>query len=197
VYRAAATRQRGLVLAHGAGAGQRHRFMVAFAAALAERGIDVMTFDFLYVAAGRRIPDRADKLLQCWRVALEEARTHFGRAPFVGGTSLGGRMASMMVAQGAAAPGLVLLGYPLFGAASRRAAAAGAKQAEKARFEHLGKLTLPTLVLQGARDEFGKPAELAAYFPAMTEIVSIPGGHSFNEGAWPEAHARVAEFILR
>ena len=55
-----------LVLAHGAGAGQRHPFMVQFAQALSERGIDVLTFDFLYMQQRRRIPDRMPQLVECW-----------------------------------------------------------------------------------------------------------------------------------
>ena len=188
IYRAAAPRDRTLILAHGAGAGQTHRFLVAFAEALAARGVDVVTFDFLYVAAGRRAPDRNDKLEACWREALALGRDAFaGRVPFVGGKSMGGRIASQLVAQGAGAAGLVLLGYPLH----------PPKQPEKLRAAHLSKLTLPTLVVQGRRDPFGTPEELRAHFPPSAEIVAVAGGHSYDEKAWPEAEARVADFILR
>ena len=188
VYRAPSPRQRSLVLAHGAGAGQTHAFMVTLAEALAARGIDVVTFDFLYVAAGRRAPDRNDKLEACWRGAIDVAGAELGpRLPFVGGKSMGGRIASQLVAADVAAAGLVLLGYPLH----------PPKQEEKLRVAHLARLTLPTLILQGRRDPFGAPAELRAHFPRVTEIVEIAGGHSYDEKAWPEVHARVAEFILR
>ena len=188
IYAAASARDRTLVLAHGAGAGQSHRFMVSFAEALAARGIDVMTFDFLYVSAGRRAPDRNDKLEACWRAALDEARSVWrDRVPFIGGKSMGGRIASQIAVAGAGALGLVLLGYPLH----------PPKQPQKLRVAHLPKLTLPTLVLQGRRDEFGTPDELRPHFPPSVTIVALPGGHSFDEKAWPEAHARVAELILR
>lgn len=188
VYAASSPRDRTLVLAHGAGAGQSHRFMVSFAEALAARGVDVMTFDFLYVAAGRRAPDRNDKLEACWRAALDEARTIWsGRVPFIGGKSMGGRIASQLAAAGVGALGLVLLGYPLH----------PPKQPEKLRTAHLSRLTLPTLVLQGRRDEFGTPEELRAHFPPSAEIMALAGGHSFDEKAWPEAQARVADFISR
>ena len=96
-----AARDRTLVLAHGAGAGQTHPFMVAFAAALAARGIDVVTFDVLYVAAGLRAPDRNDKLEACWRAALALATAEWsGRVPFIGGKSMGGRIASHLAAAG-------------------------------------------------------------------------------------------------
>jgi predicted alpha/beta-hydrolase family hydrolase len=183
------TRDRTLVLGHGAGAGQTHAFMVAFAEAVAARGIDVVTFDFLYVAAGRRAPDRNDKLEACWRAAIELAKAEWsGRVPFIGGKSMGGRIASHLAAAGEGGAGLVCLGYPLH----------PPKQPEKLRNAHLPKLAnVPTLVLQGKRDPFGTPEELRAHFPPSVEIVALPGGHSFDEKAWPEAHARVADFILR
>ena len=189
LYRATPPRDRTLVLAHGAGAGQEHPFMVGFAEALAARGIDVVTFDFLYVAAGRRAPDRNDKLEACWRAALELGRAEWsGRVPFIGGKSMGGRIASQLAAAGDACAGLVCLGYPLH----------PPKQPEKLRTAHLPKLAgVATLVLQGKRDPFGTPEELRAHFPRSAEIVALPGGHSFDEKAWPEAHARAADFILR
>jgi uncharacterized protein len=188
IYRAPSPRQRSLVLAHGAGAGQTHPFMVSFAEALAAGGIDVVTFDFLYVAAGRRAPDRPDKLEACWRAALALGTAEWsGRVPFIGGKSMGGRIASHLAAAGDACAGLLCLGYPLH----------PPKQPDKLRAAHLPKLACPTLVLQGQRDEFGSPEELRPHFPAAVEIVALPGGHSFNETAWPEAHARAAEFILR
>lgn len=189
LYRAPSPRDRTLVLAHGAGAGQTHPFMVAFAEALAARGVDVVTFDFLYVAAGRRAPDRNDKLEACWRAALVLARAEWsGRVPFIGGKSMGGRIASQLAAAGDASAGLVCLGYPLH----------PPKQPEKLRNAHLPKLSgVPTLVLQGKRDPFGGPDELRAHFARSAKIVAMPGGHSFDEKAWPEAHAAVADFILR
>ena len=187
IYPATEPRQRTLVLAHGAGAGQTHRFLVGLAGALATRGIDVVTFDFLYVAAGRRAPDRNDKLEACWQAALALARAEWsGRRPFVGGKSMGGRIASQLAAAGTDAAGLLLLGYPLH----------PPKQPEKLRTAHLSRLTLPTLVLQGRRDPFGTPAELRAHFPASSAIVAVAGGHSYDEEAWPEVEARAAEFIL-
>ena len=188
IYRAPAPVERTLVLAPGAGAGQTHSFLRAFAEALAVRGIDVVTFDFLYAAAGRRAPDRNDRLEACWRAAIELAGAEWGgRVPFIGGKSMGGRIASQLAAAGAGAAGLICLGYPLH----------PPKQPDKLRVAHLAHLALATLVLQGERDPFGTPAELRAHFPPSVEIVAVAGAHSFDEKAWPEAHARVAEFILR
>ena len=185
--RATAGERRAIVLAPGAGAGQDHPFMTAFARALAARGIDVVTFDFLYRAAGRGAPDRNDKLEACWRAALAVARDATGCArPVIGGKSMGGRIASHLAAAGEDVSGRVLLGYPLH----------PPKQPDKLRIAHLPRLTLPTLVLQGIRDPFGTPDELRVHFPPSAAIVSLPGGHSFDAKALPEAQARVAAFIF-
>src|SRR5712691_12540538 len=63
-----------LILGHGAGAGQTSAFMVSFATALAERGIDTVTFNFLYSEQGRRIPDPNDRLEACWRAVIAAVR---------------------------------------------------------------------------------------------------------------------------
>src|SRR5689334_10151589 len=75
-YIAAAARRAGvtLILGHGAGAGQTSRFMVSFATALAVRGIDTVTFNFLYTEQGRRVPDRNPGLESCWRAVTKTVR---------------------------------------------------------------------------------------------------------------------------
>src|SRR5258708_38932209 len=91
-----------LVLAHGAGGGQQSRFMAQAATAFAARGITVATFDFLYMAQGRSVPDKGPVLETRWREAIDGARRHpaFGGLPlFIGGKSLGGRVASQVAAQ--------------------------------------------------------------------------------------------------
>src|SRR5215510_6159501 len=104
-----------LVLAHGAGAGQKHPFMVRVAKGLAARGVSTATFDFPYMTQGRSVPDRPPILEQSWRDALAEARPTFGALPMcIGGKSMGGRIASQVAAQGVdEVKGLVFLGYPL------------------------------------------------------------------------------------
>src|SRR5438552_9573780 len=88
-----------LVLAHGAGAGQQSPFMTGFAQALSERGIDVLTFNFLYTEHRRRVPDRTEKLEACYRAALAAAQDHFNRdSVFIGGKSMGGRIATHLAA---------------------------------------------------------------------------------------------------
>ena len=105
-----------LVLAHGAGAGRRHPFMVGFARALSDRGLDVLTFNFLYMEQRRRVPDRMPQLLECYAAAIAAAREHLSSARerlFIGGKSMGGRAATHVAAQSAGLHGIVLLGYPL------------------------------------------------------------------------------------
>ncbi|MGN6379615.1 MAG: alpha/beta hydrolase family protein, partial [Gaiellales bacterium] len=102
-----------LVLAHGAGAGMRSPFMAGLAEGLAERGVTTLRFDFPYMAAGRRAPDRAPRLVESWRAAFAEAAERSPGVPLAGGKSMGGRIASMAAADGMPAAGLVFLGYPL------------------------------------------------------------------------------------
>ena len=91
-----------LILGHGAGAGQRSDFMVRFATELAARGINTVTFNFLYTEQGRRIPDTNNKLETCFRAVIEIIRKKkIDRGTLViGGKSMGGRIASQIAAAG-------------------------------------------------------------------------------------------------
>jgi predicted alpha/beta-hydrolase family hydrolase len=166
-----------LVLAHGAGAGQRHPFMVTFARGLAERGIDVVTFDFPYMAQNRRVPDKAPVLEASFRETVAEARQRVGaeRRLFIGGKSLGGRMATHLAAEGLAdLQGVVLLGYPLHPPG----------KPEQRRAEHLPRITVPILIVQGDRDTFGAPDEVKSAFASLgrraTLHVVTGGDHSLR-----------------
>src|SRR5215472_1136901 len=107
-YRAAPGTQAGitLILAHGAGANQTSGFMVRFATTLAARGIDTVTFNFVYSQEGRRLPDRNDKLESCYRKVIDAVRggkfhPDADRCKLVvGGKSMGGRIASQVAAAG-------------------------------------------------------------------------------------------------
>jgi predicted alpha/beta-hydrolase family hydrolase len=90
-----------LILGHGAGANQLHPFMRLFAGGLAERGLDVLTFNFQYMEQGRRVPDPKAKLEACYRAVIEAAREHKklkGNRVVIGGKSMGGRIASQVAA---------------------------------------------------------------------------------------------------
>ena len=148
-----------LVLAHGAGAGQSHPFMVRYARGLAERGLDVVTFDFPYMQTKRKSPDRAPVLEESFRRVISGAARHpqvAARKVFIGGKSMGGRVASMIAddlhASGKIV-GLLCLGYPFHPPA----------KPEQLRTKHLAGLRTPTLICQGTRDEFGTCEEVQAY----------------------------------
>ncbi len=167
-----------LILAHGAGAGQRSTFMVAAARAFAARAILTATFDFPYMAAGRSVPDKGPVLEEAWRRTIADAlaRAEFSGLPlFIGGKSMGGRIASQAAASGALPiAGLVFLGYPLH---------PPGKPAQR-RDAHLPSITAPMLFVQGTADAFGTAAEIRDLLPrlnASTVLHEITGGdHSFK-----------------
>ena len=119
VYEAVAGRaSAALVLAHGAGAGQRSPFMTGFAKALASLGVDAITFNFPYTEQRRRLPDRRPALEACYRSVVHTVERQVKNAAgrlFIGGKSMGGRIATEIAAADTDLPvsGLVLLGYPL------------------------------------------------------------------------------------
>lgn len=186
-----------LILGHGAGAGQRHPFMVDFANAISAIGIDVVTFNFLYTEQGRKLPDRGPVLEACYRRVIEavckgveSARSHL----FIGGKSMGGRIATQLAATDSrlTIDGLVLLGYPLHPPG----------RPNQLRDKHLPAIQRPILVVQGSRDTFGTPAELA---PVMQRLTPAPvlhvvegGDHSFKlPRKDPAAQAAIYEGVQR
>ena len=150
--------------------------MVRIAAGLAERGVSTATFDFAYVTHARRVPDRTAVLESTWREAISAARQQFKGIPlFIGGKSMGGRIASHVAAQGnaGALAGLVFLGYPLHppGRPLQR------------RDAHLPAITAPMLFVQGTRDAFGSADEIRELIPSLQHatLEEVAGGdHSFK-----------------
>jgi predicted alpha/beta-hydrolase family hydrolase len=199
-YRAAPRGYAGvtLILAHGAGANQTSSFLVRFATSLAARGLDTVTFNFVYTEQRRRLPDRNDKLEHCYRTVIEAARSgklhdHAGRRKLViGGKSMGGRIASQVAAAGQEGiAGLVFLGYPLHPPG----------RPDKLRSKHLPDIRAPMLFVQGSRDAFGTPEELRAVLGGLEVAADIcvveDGDHSFKV---PKRSAmsqdQVYEFVL-
>lgn len=171
-----------LVLAHGAGTNQRHRAMLALSTGIAAGGVDVVTFNFPYTEQGRRTPDRAPVLEQTWTAVVDAIA---GDLPadqrlVVGGKSMGGRIASMVLAHppaGAAWPrvsGLVLLGYPLHPPG----------KPTQLRTAHLPAIRVPILLVHGTRDAFGPREEIEPVFQALPTRVDFQfierGDHSFG-----------------
>lgn len=165
-----------IVVAHGAGAGMDHPFLVSFARACVEEGLAVLRFNFAYMEQGRRAPDAEPVLRDAWRAAFDAAVARSSPEPvWASGKSLGGRIASMCVADGEiAAAGLVFLGYPLHPPG----------KPERIRDEHLSRIDVPMLFLQGTADPFASPELLRSVVKrlkgrAVLEAIE-GGGHSFE-----------------
>jgi predicted alpha/beta-hydrolase family hydrolase len=156
-----------VLLAPGAGSDRNEASLVAIEAALAP--LPVWRMDFPYRIAGRKAPDRAPVLIAALAEALDEAEAQCGAGRLViGGRSMGGRMASMLVAQGRAAAGLVLISYPLHPPG----------RPDKLRTEHLPAVNVPCLFVSGTRDAFATPDELTA----ATSVIEGPVTHVWLEG---------------
>lgn len=161
------------VFAHGAGGAMDTPFMSIVARGLAERDIRVVRFEFPYMRA-RRVgkkggaPDREPVLLQSWRDAVALAGA---RRLFVGGKSLGGRMASL-IADEVKAAGLICLGYPFHPPGNPT----------RLRVDHLRTLQTPALIIQGTRDPFGSRDEVESYrLPKTIRVEWIEDGdHSLK-----------------
>jgi hypothetical protein len=194
-----------LVLAHGAGAGQHSAFMTGFAKGLASLGVEAITFNFPYTEQRRRLPDRRPVLDACYRSLVRTVERHVRSAAghlFIGGKSMGGRIATEVAAADKDLPvsGLVLLGYPLHPPG----------RPADLRAAHLHRVNRPMLFVQGGRDNFGTPAELGPILeslsPAATLHVVSRGDHSYKvaraseqeqAAAFDEVQRTVVEWIER
>jgi predicted alpha/beta-hydrolase family hydrolase len=139
-----------LVLGHGAGGNQNTPGLANVAAALAGAGIGTVRFNFPYAEVRRRAPDPQRTLEACYRAVAEQVAGQVaGRAALLllGGRSMGGRIASHVVANGFPAGGLVFLSYPLHPPG----------KPEQLRDSHLSEIRVPLLFVQGARDPFATP----------------------------------------
>jgi predicted alpha/beta-hydrolase family hydrolase len=184
-----------VVLAHGAGNDMSSPFLSAVHEGVAAHGYASVKFNFPYTEAGRRAPDRAPVLEDCYRHVVAAIRTDPHLAPrriVIGGKSMGGRMASHLAAQGDAVAGLLLLGYPLHPPG----------KVEQLRVAHLPRIRVPMLFFAGTRDPLCRLdllqrtlAELRA--PVVLHVID-GGDHSF---AVPKAMHRpphdVWEEIIR
>jgi uncharacterized protein len=149
-----------LMLAHGAGAAMDSAFLNTVCTMLAEQGVATLRFEFAYMAARReggkkRPPPKAESLMPEYVAAVAMARAQIGTSKlFIGGKSMGGRVASMIAdnlwRQQQQINGLVCLGYPFH----------APNTPDKMRTSHLMGMTCPTLIVQGTRDPFGTKAEI-------------------------------------
>jgi uncharacterized protein len=203
-------RQSLFVFAHGAGAGQSHPFMVRYAKGLADRGLDVVTFDFPYIQAGRKTPDRAPVLEAAFRrvIAAAVAQRHVQATRlFIGGKSMGGRMATHLAAAHDQWPadlpplsGVIVFGYPL--------QPPGGSRRSPDRVSHLLAVRVPTLIVQGTRDTFGGPSDISAALNdgAKAQGVATPpiavhavegGDHSLTINRKPTADTAIWDEVRR
>ncbi|MBL4767441.1 MAG: alpha/beta fold hydrolase [Rhodobacteraceae bacterium] len=193
-----------LILAHGAGAPMDSPFMDYFAENLAAQGIRVLRFEFSYMAERRvtgkkRPPERAEKLLAAWRQVIDSLARD--RDIYIGGKSMGGRMASLIADEMTAAgriSGLICLGYPFY-AAGRQ---------DRPRTEHLMGMTTRALIVQGDRDAMGNRETVTGYdlSPAIRVSWADDGNHDLvprkrsgftQEANWQQAIQNILQFITQ
>ena len=162
-----------LIFAHGAGQGMESDFMQRCKLLFEERGVQCKLFDFDYMAnmkqsGKRRPPERLPALIAQFQAQMP---TQSQLPTFIGGKSMGSRVATHIL-QDSDAHGAICFGYPFHPPG----------KPEKTRTEHLGQINKPVLVMQGERDPFGKPDEIAAYaLPANFSVAYVPSGeHSFK-----------------
>ena len=165
------------VFAHGAGAGMSHTFMVDFAAGLAARVVATLRYQFPYMEKGSKRPDVPALAHATVRAAVAEATRRCGGLPlYAGGKSFGGRMTSQAQAKDPlpGVRGLVFVGFPLH--------PAGKPAIDRA--EHLSKIKLPMLFLQGTRDELAEPELIRGVVAGLGALATLElvdaADHSFH-----------------
>ena len=172
-----------LIIAHGAGGPMYSPFITFFHRGLAEKGYLTVKFNFPYMEARRKVPDKREILEANYRQVIEEVKTsnYHPKRIFVGGKSMGGRIASQVVASGVDVNGLFFLGYPLHRPG----------RPEMLRDEHLYRIERPMLFLSGTKDQFAEKELLDGVVSKLgdrAELHWIEGGdHSFNTRQGKEA----------
>jgi predicted alpha/beta-hydrolase family hydrolase len=137
------------VCAHGAGGHMNDRAVLAVTEALRERGVGTVRFNFFYRAKKSGRPDPMPRLLACFAAVVDRVRSELNPGVVVlGGRSMGGRAASVMVSEGAPCEGLLLMAYPLHPPG----------QPHKLRVAHLPAIQVPVLCINGTRDPFCDPS---------------------------------------
>ncbi len=187
------------IFAHGAGADSHSEFIRTMAKLISHPQIEVVLFDFPYMLKRQQTgkkspPDRMPKLIEAYKQQI--VKHGQGRKVFIGGKSMGGRVASM-IADEEQVDGLICMGYPFHPPG----------KPDNLRTEHLQNLKTPALILQGTRDPFGKPDEVVGYDLSSKIQVSWleDGNHSLEtlkrsevstEQSWQKAASKAQNFIL-
>ena len=176
-----------LIIAHGAGGPMYSPFITLFHKGLAEKGHLTVKFNFPYMEARRKVPDKREILESSYRQVIETVKNsdYHPRRIFAGGKSMGGRIASQVVAAGEEVDGLFFLGYPLHRPG----------QPDILRDAHLYRIEKPMLFLSGTKDQFAKKElldQVVAKLGARAKIQWIEGGdHSFNTRQGKDALAKI------
>lgn len=164
-----------VILAPGAGGTRHTPQLLSVAAFLDPKRFTTILLNFPYQEARRKFPDKADVCEETFAVVAGHARTALEASKvFLGGRSMGGRMASQAAAHGLGCDGLAFLAYPLHPPG----------QEEKLRDAHLGAIRAPMLFLQGTRDEFARLDLLKAAVGRLGPIAELAlfedADHSFK-----------------
>jgi len=190
-----------LLFAHGAGAGQESDFMRQFATSVVQAGIQLMTFDFTYmqrmnIEGRRRPPTKVEQLVTEMSAWYESLLAATDQPIWVGGKSMGGRVASLLAAQ-RQVPGVIIAGYPFH----------PPRSPDRLRLAHWGDVSAPSLIIQGERDPFGRRDEVVSYsLPANAKVEWLAtGDHDFKPlraSGWDQsaliqqAARKAADFML-
>lgn len=184
------------VYAPGAGSNINDPFGEYLSPRLADTGFSTLRFQFPYMEAGKRRPDQPKLLKETWRQVIASVEAE-GIRTFIGGRSMGGRIASQVVAQGCRVDGLALFAYPL----------SPPGNPSKRRDEHLPRVDVPTLFCSGTRDNFAGPDQLkeaAALVPRSTVHLLDGADHGFavlkssgrtREDVWSEAAGHLLDWL--
>ena len=184
------------VYAPGAGSSLRDGFGIYASEMLMTDGIATLRFQFPYQENRKRRPDRPQLLEETWRAVIDHARD-LGARMAVGGRSMGGRIASQVVAQGTRVEALALFAYPLHPPGNPL----------KARDAHLGDIGAPTLFCSGTRDAFGTPEELRAAAAKVRQqklhllegadhgFKTLKSGGRSREDVWEEALGEMVAWL--
>ncbi len=162
----------GILLAHGAGTNQDHPVLVATRSALAQGGVQVMTFNYPYSEAGRSGPDSAERLLTCHRAALAKLAEKCPAGTFLAGRSMGGRMGTYLAAEGADVLGVICYGYPLHPPG----------KPDRLRIDHLGSIKVPMLFFQGDRDALSRSDLFDRHIRSLAQakVLDLKADHSLG-----------------
>jgi len=168
----------GVLLAHGAGTNQDHPFMISLRDGLALAGHTVMTFNYPYTERGSRSPDRPERLVEAHRAAADFLDSRVDHL-FLAGRSMGGRMATHLVAESYPAEGVILYAYPLHPAG----------QEDRLRVAHFQDVHVPLLFFQGTRDALSRMELFERHIQTLQNatVELLEGAsHSFRGGGWTE-----------